>query len=143
MNPVDLFLRAEAATRGRSRARRVFRHAHVEPDPLAIAALQMAGEPHALWAALVGTHPHHPSLIVAPEPRNRDILFQALGQLANVLCAVVDRAAAGPRTQIGRRDGTTWSRCAAAPQLLVANRAVVDLLDRLGRRMRPAGFGGR
>jgi hypothetical protein len=26
--------------------------------------------------------------------------------------------------------------------VLVANRAVVDLLDRLGRRMRPAGFGG-
>lgn len=142
MNPVDLLLKAEAATSGRARARRLRRHAHLEPYPLAVAALQMAGEPYALWAALVGTDCDHPRLIVAPEPRNLNIAFHALAELAQELCSAVDRAAADPCTDVARRDGTSWARCTVAPQLLVANRAVVNLLDRLGRRMRPAGFGG-
>ena len=143
MNPVDLLLKVDAATSGRARPRRLLRHVHVEPQPLAIAALQMAGEPYALWAALVGTDPDHRRLVVAPEPRNRDIAFHALAELAREVCAVADRAVAAPHTEIARRDGTSWARCTVAPQLLVANRAVVDLLDRLGRRMRPAGSGGQ
>jgi hypothetical protein len=142
VNPVDLILAAEAASSGRARRRRLYRHVHLEPDPLAIAAMQMAGEPHALWGMLIGRDPERPRLIVAPEPRNRDIVYAALAELAVELCAAVD-AAAAVREDVTPNKGETWQRCTTAPQLLVANGAVVSLLDRLGRRMRPAGFGGR
>ena len=141
MNPIDLILTARAVTSGRAQRRRQLRHVHLERAPLVIAAMQMAGEPHALWGALVGTDPRRPELIVAPEPRNLDIQFAALAQLADLICEAF-AAAAQRLVQIQPRKGDPYWRCSTAPQVLVANRAVVDLLDRLGRRMRPAGFGG-
>jgi hypothetical protein len=140
MNPLDLVLAGEALTFGRARPRRALRHVHVEDDPIAIAAIQMANEPYSLWAALVGTRVDKPTLIVAPEPRNRDIAYAALTDLGTYLCRAVD-AAAAQRVDIPRRAGLPWRRVRRAPQLLVANPGVVALLDRLGRRMRPAGYG--
>lgn len=141
MNPVELILTAEAVALGRAQRRRQFRHVHLERSPLVIAIMQMAGEPHALWGALIGTDARRPKLIVAAEPRNRDIEFAALADFADVICDAFE-AASRRRTQIVRKKGDPVWRCEKAPQVLVANRAVVDLLDRLGRRMRPAGFGG-
>ena len=143
MNPIELVLKAQAAASGRVQRRRLFRHVHIERAPLAIAALQMAGEPHSLWAALIGTDQRQPRLIVAPEPRNRDIAFGALADLADVLCGAFDGAARAPRVQVPRKNADPFWRCSTAPQVLVANRGVVDLLDRLGRRMRTAGSTGR
>ncbi|HTD79020.1 MAG TPA: hypothetical protein VK898_15385, partial [Chloroflexota bacterium] len=142
MNSIELLLKAQAAASGRVQRRRLFRHVHIERAPLAIAALQMAGEPHSLWAALIGTDQRQPQLIVAPEPRNRDIAFGALADLAEVICGAFDGAARAPRVQVPRKNGEPLWRCSTAPQVLVANRGVVDLLDRLGRRMRTAGYGG-
>ena len=141
MNPVELILTAQAVTSGRAQRRRQYRHVHLERAPLVIAVMQMAGEPHALWGALIGNDPRRPRLIVAPEPRNLDIEFAALADFADVICDAFD-AAARRRVQIPRKKGDPIWRCERAPQVLVANRAVIDLLDRLGRRMRPAGFGG-
>jgi hypothetical protein len=145
MNPVDLLLRTEAAQTGRVRVRRRYRHVHVEPAPLAIVAVQMAGEPHGLWAALVGSGPDptRASLILAPEPRNYDIEFAALAELGSLVCGAVDRCAAGPREPIQRKGKPPRSRLASAPQVLVASSAAGDYLGRLGRRMRPAGRGGK
>jgi hypothetical protein len=145
MNPVDLLLRAEAAESGKARSRRELRHVHVEKAPLAIIALQMAGEPHALWAALVGTTPDpaQARLIIAPEPRNYDIEFGALAEIGTVVCETVDRFAKGPREQVIRKNKPPRWRFKNAPQLLVASAAGAAHLARLARRMRPAGFGGK
>lgn len=142
MNPVDLLLAATAADSGRAQRRRERRHVHLEERPIAIAAMQMSIESHAIWGALVGVDPDAPVLMVAPEPRTPSIAFGAMSQLATVICDAVDAAAAAPRVQIQRRNRPPRPRCSTAPQLLVANEAVVGLLDRLGRRMRPAGYGG-
>ena len=115
MNTIELILKARAAADGRAHPRRLRRHVHVERAPLAIAALQMAGEPYALWAALVGDDPERPRLIVAPEPRNRDIAFAALAELADVICGVFDRAVLAPRVQVQRKSGETSWRCSTAP----------------------------
>ncbi len=143
MNPVDLLLAASAATAGRMRPRRTFRHVHVEKNPVAVVAVQMAGEGHSLWAALIGSSPGKPRFLCAPEPRNRDISFRTIGTFADIICEAVDTARDGKREQIPRREGPARQRCATAPQLLVTSQAAVSLLDRLGRRMRPAGFGGK
>jgi hypothetical protein len=142
MNPVDLIIAARAAQEGRAQLRRERRHVHLEKRPIAIAAMQMSIESHAIWGALVGDTPGAPELIVAPEPRTPSIAFGAMTRLAQIVCNAVDSAAGAPRIQILRRGRPPRQRCSTAPQLLVANEAVVGLLDRLGRRMRPAGYGG-
>ncbi len=142
MNPVDLIIAATAARDGRAQMRRERRHVHLEQRPIAIAAMQMSIESHAIWGALVGNSANNPELIVAPEPRTPSIAFGAMARLARIVCDGVDSAANGPRVEIPRRNLPPRTRCSTAPQLLVANEAVVGLLDRLGRRMRPAGYGG-
>ena len=142
MNAVDLLITARAAESGRAQRRRVLRHVHLEAKPIAIAAIQMSIESHALWGALVGTSRAKPTLIVAPEPRTPGIAFGAMAKLAKIVCDAVDAAAGAPREHLQTRNGRDYTRVRNAPQLLVANEAVVALLDRLGRRMRPAGYGG-
>lgn len=141
MNPADLLLSAEAAVCGRARPRRRLRHVHLEERPLAIALFQMANEAYALWAALVGRDRDDPRLILAPEPRNRDMQFRALAELGSVICELFDEASA-EREPVPHKNKPPWQRCTRAPQVLLANDAALDLLSRLGRRMRPAGFGG-
>jgi hypothetical protein len=143
MNAVDLLLTARAADSGRAQPRRLRRHVHLEPKPIAIAAVQMPIESYALWGALVGTERAKPQVIIAPEPRTPGIAFGALAELATIICGAVDACAAAPRdTFTSQRTHRSWTRVRSAPQLLVANEAVVALLNRLGRRMRPAGYGG-
>ena len=142
MNTVDLLIATRAAQEGRAQLRRERRHMHLEARPIAIAAMQMSIESHAIWGALVGDTHGAPQLIVAPEPRTPSIAFGAMARLARIVCDAVDTAASRPRTQILRRGRPPKERSSTAPQLLVANEAVVGLLDRLGRRMRPAGYGG-
>ena len=133
---------AQADATGRAQPRREVRHVHLEQSPLAIAVVQMASEPFAIWGALVGTNRTKPQLLVAPEPRNADIAFLAMAEFAKVICDSVDKARDGSREELRRKDGSTYTRCESAPQLLVTNGAAVSFLDRLGRRMRPAGYGG-
>jgi hypothetical protein len=143
MNGVDLLLTARAAESGRAQPRRLRRHLHLETKPIAIAAVQMSIESHAIWGALVGTSRSNPQLIVAPEPRTPGIAFDALAELATIVCDAVNTCAAGQRDVFtSPRTHRSWTRLRSAPQLLVANEAVVALLNRLGRRMRPAGYGG-
>src|SRR5215213_4163641 len=107
MNAVDLLLTARAAEHGRAQPRRLRRHVHLEPKPIAVAAVQMSIESHAIWGALVGTSRAKPQLIVAPEPRTPGIAFGALAELAKIICNAVDTCAAtaqrsaAPRRQRG------------------------------------------
>lgn len=142
MNFVDLLITMTAAEQGRAQRRREYRHVHLERRPIAIAAMQMSIESYAVWGALVGADPDAPCLLVAPEPRTPSIAFGAMAGFAELMCNAVDAASSAPRVRVSRHDGAPRERCASAPQLLVANEAVVKLLDRLGRRMRPAGYGG-
>src|SRR4051812_1446407 len=142
MNAIDLLIAARAADSGRAQRRRTLRHVHLEAKPIAIAAMQMSIESHAIWGALVGTARGKPTLIVAPEPRTPGIAFGAMAKLAKIVCDAVDASAGGPRDHFETKKGVPYSRVRRAPQFLVANEAVVALLDRLGRRMRPAGYGG-
>src|SRR5437870_3523498 len=127
MNAVDLLISARATESGRALRRRVLRHVHLEPRPIAIAAMQMAIESHAIWGALVGTSRIKPTLIVAPEPRTPGIAFGAMAKLAEILCSAVDGAASGARDHSQTLKGAHYSRVRSAPQLMVANEAVVGL----------------
>src|SRR5919201_1716464 len=100
MNAIDLLITANAAESGRAQRRRMLRHLHLEPKPIAIAAMQMSIESHALWGALVGTSRAKPTLIVAPEPRTPGIAFGAMAQLATIVCEAVGAAADGPRDHL-------------------------------------------
>jgi hypothetical protein len=142
MNAIDLLIAARSAECGRAQRRRVLRHVHLEAKPIAIAAMQMSIESHGIWGALVGTTHESPTLIVAPEPRTPGIAFGAMAKLAKIICDAVDAAANSPRDHFQTKKGAHYTRVRNAPQLLVANEAVVALLDRVGRRMRPAGYGG-
>jgi hypothetical protein len=139
MNPIELLLAAEAAETGRAQPRRLVRHVQLEPAPLAIAVVQMAGEAHSLWGALVGRDPDAPRLFVAPEPRNRDIEYGTFSRFGKLLCEEMRAATDATRAEIRTKKGV-FTRCTRAPQLLVANAGVAELLGRLGRRMRPAGY---
>src|SRR5580765_5869532 len=97
MNPVDLLLTARAAESGRVQPRRLLRHVHLEKKPIAIAAVQMSIESHAIWGALVGASRDKPRLIVAPEPRTPGIAFGALAELGEIVCSAVDASASGAR----------------------------------------------
>src|SRR5205823_4058787 len=98
---------------------RMLRHVHLESKPIAIAAMQMSIESHAVWGALVGTSRAKPQLIVAPEPRTPGIAFGAMAKLAKIICDAVDAAAGGPRDHFtSKKTGAHWTRARRAPQLL-------------------------
>ncbi|MDX3576228.1 hypothetical protein [Streptomyces sp. FL07-04A] len=144
MSLITALARLEAVASGRAQPAATVRHRRLSERPLVFVPLTTAGEAGAPLGALVGTERDAPRLLVVPQPRDRDLRFAFLAELADVVLPYLDsyaddvesaeRAETDPET--GKRVKVEVELCADAPQLIVPSRAGVDLVRLLGRSMR-------
>jgi hypothetical protein len=136
--------RLEAVTTGRARPTATVRHRHLSERPLVFVPLTTAGEAGAPLGALVGTDRDAPRLLVVAQPRDRDLRFAFLAELADIVLPYIDshaeaveaaeRSETDPET--GKRVKVEVELCSDAPQLIVPSRAGVEHVRLLGRSMR-------
>src|SRR5437868_15326038 len=91
--PVSLITtlaRLEARRSGRAQPAATVRHRHLSERPLVFVPLTTAGEAGAPLGALVGTERDAPRLLVVPQPRDRDLRFAFLAELADVVLPYID-----------------------------------------------------
>ncbi|MEU9980140.1 hypothetical protein [Streptomyces sp. NPDC050856] len=144
MSLISTLARLEAVEAGRAQPLATVRHRHLSERPLVFVPLTTAGEAGAPLGALVGTDPAEPRLLVVPQPRDRDLRFAFLAQLAEVVLPYLeeytDRVEAAERNETdpetGKRVKVEVELCADAPQLVVPSRAGVEYVRLLGRSMR-------
>ncbi|WP_199850520.1 hypothetical protein [Streptomyces sp. CMB-StM0423] len=139
--------RAEAVVAGRATPLATVRHRHLSDRPLVLVPMTAAGEAAAPLGALVGCDRDRPRLLAVPQPRDRDLRFAFLAELAAEVLPYVESFAEAP----GDTGGATGDSgaapaggpaepaqepCADAAQLLVPSRAGVEYVRLLGRSMR-------
>lgn len=144
MSLIATLSRLEAVRTGRAQPAATVRHRHLSERPLVLVPLTTAGEAGAPLGALVGTDRDAPRLLVVEQPRDRDLRFAFLAELADVVLPYVDtytdvvepaeRSETDPET--GKRVKVEVDLCADAPQLIVPSRAGIDFVRLLGRSMR-------
>jgi hypothetical protein len=116
---------------GRALRRTSLRHLYLADPPLGIAMWRLGGERFRAAAIAWGPLDAPFKLVVAGEPRNRDLYFAALAPFAADLCARVRRAAS---IKVERQRGAYTDLIPAdALQIVVPNRATVGALRLLGR----------
>ncbi|EST25552.1 hypothetical protein [Streptomyces roseochromogenus] len=144
MSLIATLARLEAVSSGRAQPAATVRHRHLSERPLVFVPLTTAGEAGAPLGALVGTDRDTPRLLVVPQPRDRDLRFTFLADLADVALPYIDSYAesveAAERTETdpetGKRVKVEVELCSDAPQLIVPSRAGLDFVRLLGRSMR-------
>ncbi|MFG3011259.1 hypothetical protein ACGFZB_12490 [Streptomyces cinerochromogenes] len=144
MSLITTLARLEAVGSGRAQPAATVRHRHLSDHPLVFVPLTTAGETGAPLGALVGTDRDAPRLLVVPQPRDRDLRFTFLADLADVVLPYVEAYAesveAAERTETdpetGKRVKVEAELCADAPQLIVPSRTGLDFVRLLGRSMR-------
>ncbi|KUL38250.1 hypothetical protein [Streptomyces regalis] len=144
MSLIATLARMEAVSTGRAQPAATVRHRRLSDRPLVFVPLTTAGEAGAPLGALVGTDRDAPHLLVVPQPRDRELRFAFLSELADVVLPYIDtyaddveaaeRGETDPET--GKRVKVEVELCADAPQLIVPSRAGVDFVRLLGRSMR-------
>ncbi|MFC8916280.1 hypothetical protein ACFT5C_10975 [Streptomyces sp. NPDC057116] len=144
MSLISTLARLEAVESGRAQPLATVRHRHLSERPLVLVPLTTTGEAGAPLGALVGTDPERPALLVVPQPRDRDLRFGFLADLAEAVLPYVDGYADGVEaTERNETDPETGKKvrvevelCADAPQLIVPSRAGIEYVRLLGRSMR-------
>lgn len=144
MSLITTLGRMRAVRDGRAQPAATVRHRHLSPRPLVLVPMTTAGEAGAPLAALVGTDRHAPRLLVVEQPRDRDLRFAFLAELAEEMLPYLDgyaddtlweeRRETDPES--GRRIPVQVELCADAPQVLVPSAGGVELVRLLGRSMR-------
>lgn len=144
MSLIATLARLEAVESGHAQPVATVRHRHLTERPLVLVPLTTAGEAGAPLGALVGTDRDAPRLLVVPQPRDRDLRFAFLAELADAVLPYLDsyadvveaaeRSETDPET--GKRVKVEVELCADAPQLIVPSRAGVEFVRLLGRSMR-------
>ncbi|ELS53472.1 hypothetical protein [Streptomyces viridochromogenes] len=144
MSLISTLARLEAVSTGRAQPTATVRHRHLSDRPLVLVPLTTAGEAGAPLGALVGTDRDAPHLLVVPQPRDRDLRFAFLAELADLVLPYVDAYAADVEAaernetdpETGKRVKVEVELCANAPQVIVPSRAGIDFVRLLGRSMR-------
>ncbi|RII19669.1 hypothetical protein DSC45_06620 [Streptomyces sp. YIM 130001] len=144
MSLMQALARLEATESGRAQPLATVRHRHVAERPLVFVPLTTAGETGAPLGALVGTDRAAPQLLVVPQPRDRDLRFGFLSELAEVVLPYVDGFAGETESterstkdpESGKRVKVEVELCTDAPQILVPSRAGLEFVRLLGRSMR-------
>ncbi|MFJ8014506.1 hypothetical protein [Streptomyces sp. NPDC096339] len=141
---LNTLARLEAVRAGRAQPLATVRHRHLSENPLVFVPLTTAGEAGAPLGAMVGTDRHEPRVFVIPQPRDRDLRWAFLADLAvHVLdhidgyadaVELVERNETDPET--GKRSKVEAELCLDAPQLIVPSRAGIEYVRLLGRSMR-------
>ncbi|MEU3746212.1 MULTISPECIES: hypothetical protein [Streptomyces] len=144
MSLISALARMEAVESGRAQPLATVRHRHVSARPLVLVPLTTAGEAGAPLGALVGTDAEAPRLLVVTQPRDRDLRFSFLADLAEEILPYVDsftdaveaaeRSEVDPET--GKKVKVEVELCADAPQLIVPSRAGIEYVRLLGRSTR-------
>ncbi|MFD9825725.1 hypothetical protein ACFWW0_44065, partial [Streptomyces violascens] len=144
MSLISTLARLEAVESGRAQPLTTVRHRHLSERPLVFVPLTTAGEAGAPLGALVGSDRASPTLLVVPQPRDRDLRFTFLADLAEAVLPYLDayaddielteRSETDPET--GKKTKAEVELCADAPQLIVPGRAGIDFVRLLGRSMR-------
>ncbi|GHJ90634.1 MULTISPECIES: hypothetical protein [Streptomyces] len=144
MSLIAHLARMEAVETGRAQPLATVRHRHLGGRPLVLVPLTTAGEAGAPLGALVGTDPEEPRLLVVPQPRDRELRFAFLAELAEEVLPYVDgyadavelveRNETDPET--GKKAKVEVELCADAPQLIVPSRAGIEYVRLLGRSTR-------
>ncbi|MEV0277276.1 hypothetical protein AB0I22_12955 [Streptomyces sp. NPDC050610] len=144
MSLISTLARMEAARDGHARPGATVRHRHLAERPMVLVPLTTAGEAGAPLGALVGTDRESPRLLVVAQPRDRDLRFAFLADLADAVLPhfeayaddveAAERSEADPET--GKKVKVEVELCADAPQLLVPSAAGVEYVRLLGRSMR-------
>jgi hypothetical protein len=110
--------------------RTAFRHHRLSGRPLVLIPLTMAGEAGAPLAAMVGTAKRNMTLLVVPQPRNRDQRFAFAADLGRIVMDYINSY------RQDRRGEGERSRYTDVPQILVPNRGGIRTLADLGRMCR-------
>jgi len=130
MSAVSSYAKALAVAAGRAVPIATRRHVYLSDRPLVFVPLALAGEANAPLAAMIGTSPHDPYMLLVPQPRNRDLRFGFAASLAEVVLAYVRSCTA--RFEVVGTDRLFLD----APQLLVPNAAGLGFVKLLGRSTR-------
>ena len=133
MDHLEVALAARALREGRAFRKAAFRHRCLPENPIALVLYQLGAEPFSAAAIGFGHCKSDFNLIVAGEPRNRDLAFAALQRLAQWFNTMFENAAAHRETVPNRNREQT--RANTAPQVIVANSATIEMIGRLGRRL--------
>ncbi|MGI5181670.1 hypothetical protein ACQEVZ_35740 [Dactylosporangium sp. CA-152071] len=132
MSILTALARAEAVESGKAQPLTTVRHTHIAANPLVLVPLSLAGEAAAPLAAIVGTDPAEPRVLVVANPRDRTQRFDFVAELARVVLSYVDGCA---RSVDSAASGTKL-RYAEAPQVIVPNRGGIEFVRLLGRSTR-------
>ncbi|MFF3559020.1 hypothetical protein ACFYXS_03115 [Streptomyces sp. NPDC002574] len=136
MSLISVLARAEAMATGRATPLATVRHRHLSDRPLVLVLLTTAGEVGAPLGALVGSARTEPRLLTVPQPRDRDLRFAFLAELAQIVLPYLESFADDTETEPATRNREESEVCTDAPQLLVANTAAVEYVRLLGRSTR-------
>ncbi|MFE4449519.1 hypothetical protein [Streptomyces sp. NPDC056796] len=144
MSLISTLARLEAVDSGRAQPLATVRHRHLTGGPLVLVPLTTAGEAGAPLGALVGTDRTAPRLLAVAQPRDRDLRFAFLAELAEAVLPHIEsradvvepvaRKEVDPET--GKKVDVEVELCADAAQLIVPSRAGIDFVRLLGRSMR-------
>ncbi|WP_131737468.1 hypothetical protein [Actinomadura roseirufa] len=136
MSALTSLAQLRAAVDGIAQPLATVRHCHVAEAPLVLVPLKLAGEAAAPLAVLVGAARDDASLLVVPQPRNRDLRFQFAAEFAKLVLNHIETSRGGVEELPPGKDGDERIRYGDAPQLLVPNRGGVGFLRLLGRSTR-------
>ncbi|MET8921325.1 hypothetical protein ABZW26_02740 [Streptomyces sp. NPDC004623] len=144
MSLISTLARLEAVDSGRAQPLATVRHRHLTDRPLVLVPLTTAGEAGAPLGALVGTDRAAPRLLAVPQPRDRDLRFAFLAELAEAVLphieSYADAVEPAERNEVdpgtGKKVKVEVELCADAAQLIVPSRAGIDFVRLLGRSMR-------
>ncbi|WP_433547563.1 hypothetical protein ACQPZG_22675 [Streptomyces sp. CA-294286] len=144
MSLINTLARLEATRSGRAQPLATARHRHLSERPLILVPLTTAGEAGAPLGALVGTDRDAPRLLVVPQPRDRDLRFAFLAELAEAVLPYLDSYADDTEPaernetdpESGKRVKVEVELCRDAPQLIVPSRSGIDYVRLLGRSTR-------
>ncbi|MFC9943229.1 hypothetical protein [Streptomyces pratensis] len=144
MSLISTLARLEAVDSGRAQPLATVRHRHLTDGPLVLVPLTTAGEAGAPLGALVGTDRAAPRLLTVAQPRDRDLRFAFLAELAEAVLPHIESYAdvvePAERNEVdpgtGKKVKVEVELCADAAQLIVPSRAGIDFVRLLGRSMR-------
>jgi hypothetical protein len=137
MSTMKALARLRAARTGHAQPAATVRHRHLSDRPLVFVPYALAGEAFAPLAALVGTDPQAPELLIVPQPRDRTLRFGFVSALAEIVLPYVTGFEADTETiEPKRKDQEAYERALDAPQILVPSHGGVDYLRLLGRSTR-------
>ncbi|MGH3276551.1 MAG: hypothetical protein ACRDNZ_19760 [Streptosporangiaceae bacterium] len=136
MSTLTSLARAQAVVRGVAQPIATVRHVHVSNRPLVFIPLGLAGEAHAPLAAMIGTDPRAPRLLVVAQPRDRDQRFGFAAELADEVLPYIESFCAESEDVPVRQGAEPRTRFADAPQVLVPSPAGIGFVRLLGRSTR-------